>query len=283
MGGEPSHEMVVQANIRYHTALAERYEAAQPHYRPENVERVAETLVSLAAQTSGGALLDIGCGSGFVVGIARRSFRQVVGVDVTLPMLHRVVGRKAGVRVVLADSTRMPLRDWTFDVCVAYGVLHHLREVGPTLREAFRCLKPGGVLYTDQDPNHDYWALMHELAGAPALSPVVQREVEAVVRVAEALQADFGLDPETIALAEYQKVERRGFRPEELVEEMRQAGFESVETRYEWFLGQGTHDTPDWRDRVRVIDEYLRARLPATHALFKYLRVLAVKPGGRGQ
>lgn len=275
----PTYQEVLKANIEYHSALAETYDTTQPHYRPENVERVGQTLNGLAQRTAGKMLLDIGCGTGFIINIARRCFNRVVGVDVTRKMLDKVEVKEGNVQLVLADSAAIPFPAETFDVCTAYGVLHHLQDLGPTLREAFRCLQPGGIFYADQDPNRYYWELMHQLAGLQLNAPVVQQEVESVLKICETLEASFGLDPQTVALAEYQKIERNGFREEELVGQMEEAGFVSIELRYEWFLGQGAMGFDDHSaQKMRVIENYLRDCLPATRHLFKYVKVLALKP-----
>jgi SAM-dependent methyltransferase len=46
-----------------------------------------------------------------------------------------------------ADGT-MPFPDCSFDLITSFGVLHHIPNVTYVLKEAYRCLKPDGVLLT---------------------------------------------------------------------------------------------------------------------------------------
>src|SRR5271166_6612239 len=81
---------VIQANIEVHTRLAATYEQTEPHFRPENRAKVRRVLEELRGRCGGGKLLDLGCGTGFMIGLAHDLFAEVHGVDVTPAMLARV-------------------------------------------------------------------------------------------------------------------------------------------------------------------------------------------------
>jgi ubiquinone/menaquinone biosynthesis C-methylase UbiE len=270
---------VLKANITYHSALAETYDAKQPHYRPENVIRVEGILAHMAAKTGGGSLIDLGCGTGFIINIAKKYFRRVVGVDITPVMLDLVDMSEAQVERCLADTDNMPFRDNKFDVCTAYGFLHHLHDLRPTLSEAYRCLRPGGIFFADQDPNYYYWRLMNSLKEEGDLTGIIQREVRSIVDVSADIAKETGLSLEDISFAEFQKVEKGGIDPEQVVSLMQELGFCSVTYRYEWFLGQGKVHHQQSAKEAQVIENFLREILPATRHLFKYLSFFAGKEG----
>jgi len=268
---------VLKANIAYHSALAETYDAKQPHYRPENIARVERILADMAVETGGGSLIDLGCGTGFIINIAKKYFRPVVGVDITPVMLKLVDTSEGQIELCLAETDHMPFHDNEFDVCTAYGFLHHLYDLRPTFSEVYRCLRPGGIFFADQDPNYYYWWLMDSLKERGDQTEIVQREVRSVVYVSEDIAKETGLSLEDISLAEFQKVEKGGFDPDRVVSLMQELGFCSVKYRYEWFLGEGkVHHRQSSAD-VQVIENFLREALPATRHLFKYLSFFAEK------
>ena len=80
-----TREEVREANIKYHTKMATYYNKHQPHYNSENVERVEKIIKDLAKKTGGGSIIDIGCGTGFILKIARKYFNRVVGIDIREP------------------------------------------------------------------------------------------------------------------------------------------------------------------------------------------------------
>ena len=89
---------VIAANIEVHTRMASTYQSNEPHFRPENRAKVRGVLETLAARAGGGRLLDVGCGTGFVIDLARDLFRRIDGVDVTPAMLQRVELQRERVR-----------------------------------------------------------------------------------------------------------------------------------------------------------------------------------------
>ncbi len=88
-------------------------------------------------------ILDVGCGVGEAAD--RAGGAEYVGIDLSEPLVRAGRGRP-GRRLAVADVTRLPFADGTFDRVCCMGVLHHLaREaLRPALREMARVLEPGG-------------------------------------------------------------------------------------------------------------------------------------------
>lgn len=103
---------------------------------------------------AGSAILDVGCGAGVDLIVARRLagvFARVCGIDLTPSMVERA---KAGftavgisdIEVQLVDSAIIPYPDSTFDVVISNGVIN-LSPAKPQLfAEIRRVLRPGGRL-----------------------------------------------------------------------------------------------------------------------------------------
>ena len=95
-------------------------------------------------------VLDLCTGSGTSLGGLRRSGRTLLGMDVSLAMLHVAASSlDAGgwaPRLACADGFRLPLRAGALDaVTVAFG-LRNLRPRREALAEIARVLVPGGTL-----------------------------------------------------------------------------------------------------------------------------------------
>ncbi len=271
---------VCRANQALHAALADVYKHTEPHYKPENVRRVRDILVDLQARTKGGSLLDLGCGAGFVIDIAKGIFPTIRGVDICEQMLSQIdtsCREKCDLEVRIATTESTPFDDNTFDVCTAYAVLHHLDALGPTFREAFRVLRPGGVLYTDLDPNARFWQALKLLPSNGTYSAIVRREVDAVLHKDQQLCDEFGIPPKLLHAAEHLKHDAGGFAEEDLREELRRAGFREIEVRYEWFLGEAQVTHGRSAEVLLALREHLQSLLPLSSHLFKYLMVFAKK------
>jgi SAM-dependent methyltransferase len=101
----------------------------------------------------GRRILDVGCGLGMYVRQMREFSSDVYGVDVdpekvaeasrTLPNIHT------------APAEELPFPDEYFDVILLHEVIEHVANDRLAIREAYRCLRPGGhiVIYA---PNRLY-------------------------------------------------------------------------------------------------------------------------------
>src|SRR5947209_19822576 len=154
---------VIAANIEVHPRMASTYQSNEPHFRPENRAKVRRVLETLAARAGGGRLLDVGCGTGFVIDLARDLFRRIDGVDVTPAMLERVDCSGGNVHLHEANAEALPFASATFDMASSYAFMHHVADHVAILREVRRLLKPGGLFYVDLEPNKLFWRAMVEL------------------------------------------------------------------------------------------------------------------------
>lgn len=144
-------------DIEYHRHAAEEYDdAVTRHFHFYHVYSLHRWAQKLARRCPGALVLDMGTGTGVVAAAMAGLGCHVTAVDHSLDMLARATARaKASglgdlVRFELGDCEQLRYPDNSFDAVTIQGVLHHLPDVMPTLREAVRVLKPDGEIYISE-------------------------------------------------------------------------------------------------------------------------------------
>jgi SAM-dependent methyltransferase len=107
--------------------------------------------VAQAGIPRGGAVVDVGCGTGRALPALRQAVGphgSVVAIDITPEMLSeaRGAGRAKHAALLLADARRLPLADGWADAVFAAGLVSHLPDTDAGLRELARITGPGGLL-----------------------------------------------------------------------------------------------------------------------------------------
>ncbi|MEW6222348.1 MAG: class I SAM-dependent methyltransferase [Candidatus Hadarchaeota archaeon] len=90
-----------------------------------------------------GRALDLGCGTGLLLGELRKKAKVVIGVDASEKMLRGAKAR--GGEVVLADADHLPFRDRTFDLVASVTLLQNMPKPARTVKEIARVMKVGGT------------------------------------------------------------------------------------------------------------------------------------------
>jgi len=99
---------------------------------------------------SNASLLEVAAGAGALTTALLGEYPQlrITATDVSSVSIRRLrqrVSEYPNARAEVADATRLPYGDGTFDGVVANSALHHV-DVRPALAELFRVLRPGGRL-----------------------------------------------------------------------------------------------------------------------------------------
>jgi SAM-dependent methyltransferase len=90
--------------------------------------------------------LDLGCGEGRMGRLLRPRGYRVTGVDASPAMVRLAVTHQSPEPAVVGDAARLPFRDGSFDLVVAYMCLHDIDATPAAVGEIARVLAPWGRL-----------------------------------------------------------------------------------------------------------------------------------------
>lgn len=274
----PWRERVLDANREVHGRLAGVYDETEPHFRPENQAKVKNRLRAMRDRAGSARMLDVGCGTGFILRLAADLFDQIDGVDITEEMMQRIPKLGDHVKVQLAEAENLPFADNTFDVVTAYSVFDHLVDYRVTLAEIRRVLKPSGIFYADLIPNKEFWQTLVGIAPAdePSLDPIVARELAMVRENHKRIEKEHGIASETFRNAEPGKL-GGGIDGSAVCADAKAIGYSGQQVLYDWFLGQGPVMHNQSFETAETIDDYLQRLGPVSRPLYKYLRFVLTK------
>jgi SAM-dependent methyltransferase len=112
-------------------------------------------IVKAAGNRAGLHLLDVGCGSGALLGRLKRRGFNATGVDFSAEAAE-VAERENGVKVVVGSLQDAAFPDESFDIVTLFHVMEHVTNPRHVLAEVARILRPNGTVIL-QVPNVDSW------------------------------------------------------------------------------------------------------------------------------
>jgi ubiquinone/menaquinone biosynthesis C-methylase UbiE len=141
------------ANILYHDWEAATYDEKWSISYDERCISYARERFETIAGADGWpypTALELGCGTGFFLlnlmqaGVAKKGSVTDISPGMVKVAIRNAEGLGLDVDGRVADAETLPYDDDSFDLVVGHAVLHHIPDVGQSLREVLRVLKPGG-------------------------------------------------------------------------------------------------------------------------------------------
>ena len=145
--------------------------------RVTDPREIAAAIDLLASVLPPGPVLEIGVGTGALAIPLAGHGRRVVGLDVSTQMLARLAakGPPAGLDVLVADATRLPVRDGAFAGGYGRWVLHLIEAWPDAVRELCRVVRRPGTVVVEPGGYSGQWRtvwlrFVEELG--PAAAPI---------------------------------------------------------------------------------------------------------------
>jgi arsenite methyltransferase len=156
ISNEPNRAKRDTMNVTPEQRLAEEFDRWAEDGRGEKMgqshQPVTEVVIARMGLAPNHNALDLGCGTGWATRLlaARLPQGNAVGVDVSVEMIRRA--RQQGsnppnVSFKVASAAALPFHDAVFDRCLSIESLYYHPDVGQTLREVRRVLRPGGTAF----------------------------------------------------------------------------------------------------------------------------------------
>ena len=132
-------------NIRAYNNKAARYEQTLDG---KFTEKFKQRLVVAMTVNNGDHVLDVGCGTGSLLGkIAEMTEIVGYGTDISPQMVAVATEAHPSFVFKTASCEALPFEDESMDVVTVCCAYHHFPDVNTFAQDAARVLKPGGRLY----------------------------------------------------------------------------------------------------------------------------------------
>jgi len=103
-----------------------------------------KVLLSLIGDVEAEDILDVGCGTGRYAKRFEDLGARIVGIDVSIKMIHVAKSKTRMASYVVADASHLPFKDNIFHIVLSALVLNHIKNLSFFLTEMLRTCRTGG-------------------------------------------------------------------------------------------------------------------------------------------
>ena len=162
--GERRRQPAQDAAVSLFDRFAWLYAFLRERIFQDDTEDIVQLLVSFGFPLNNARMVELGCGPGFYATRIARRFRllEVLGVDASPKLVEHSEARArllqlTNCRFVVADARALPIPDGTVHAVVSSRLFMVLERRDLAIAEAYRTLRPGGLLFV-AEPLSLFWA-----------------------------------------------------------------------------------------------------------------------------
>jgi ubiquinone/menaquinone biosynthesis C-methylase UbiE len=122
----------------------------------------------VAPYARGAKVLELGCGTGLILGRVSQIARSAEGIDLSEGMIDKA--RERGLNVRVGSVTDLPYDDASFDMVYSFKVLAHVPDIAKAISEAARVTRPGGTMILEFYNPFSLRYLAKKIAGPQPIS-----------------------------------------------------------------------------------------------------------------
>jgi len=135
---------------------SEKEEKERSEMKLETAKLYLQVLIDYYGNTEGN-LLEIGCGTGEFLLLAKKTGFNVTGIEISQSSTDIANSKLENASVICGSLENMELPEHSFDICVLFDAIEHVRSPVDTLSKIHNLLKPGGVIFM-ATPSLDSWS-----------------------------------------------------------------------------------------------------------------------------
>jgi len=145
--------------------VAPSWEDIRKSYYDESIKNKIDELNILNKSMT---IVDLGAGDGYISRAVAKSVKRAVAVDISKEMLRELQDRagKSGINnieTIECDGQDIKVKDSSFDIVFANMYLHHLEQPEVAVKEMFRIVKQGGLVFLADFYEHNDSEMMKKM------------------------------------------------------------------------------------------------------------------------
>lgn len=138
-------------SIRKYNSIANRYDLSK---EGRFTLRYRHKILDICDIKDGYRVLDVGCGNGSLIdAMTKKANIDAYGLDISPKMIEESNTRYDNIDFRVSSTENLPFSEDFFDIVIICCVLHHLYNPDAFFTQAYRVLKPDGVLIVGEPWN----------------------------------------------------------------------------------------------------------------------------------